>query len=1816
MSNKLPKDTKKLQRKALSRQEIDFILQTILKQPKLGLIEILRELKANFPKRKFSQTCLQNLFLNLSLNTRKKRLQFVKWASKIDQAELFDLIHSALKKRLKKELAPAERLVLVRLVDRYQVPVSQACRLFSQSRRTFYKWYQRYHQSASGQEYQAVCNVEPAVKHYWRQAKDKQVKAVLKIVQKHPEYSTHKVAEALPKTAGKPILGNHGVQNVFKRLNLNTHEKRLAYVQEQAKEKLPLLPIFNWLKPDLKRVFSLFALPPPSFKSVFDKIKETRFLTSYFIFGFINGTLISIFLLSLIRTVIQAPSLPAQIGLVFSFLSLIFGIFFLIYSLKYYFTLAIVLSFSRRSLVNDSQDNRGEGLAGNNIKVPFLAFINKVFGLEIRFKAKSQFQEKQNSTSIPSLLGPLPSVDQITLKRYPFISIHLPLYNEKRVALRLLKACTKLKYPASPSASRGKPHFEIIVCDDSTDETTAIVKRFAQQWNNQITNSKSQINPHPEDDPALREKSQIPNAKPLIKVLHRDTREGFKGGALRNAMEHMDKRTEFVCVFDADFVPYPDTLELFVKNFKAYNHNSEDYQRSKIAVVGGYQWHVLNKSENWITRGVRTEYSGSYVIERAGGEILGLLKQISGSVYMVRADLLKEIGWGKSITEDFQLTLKLYEQGYKVVYTPYIQAPAECVSTLKRLIRQRMRWAEGHSFNIKRMFKRMIASERVNLKEKLEFLYLSPYYFQAFLFLLGTLAWIISEGVFRVKLPFWTALWGWSLVFTNFLSLPLMNAIGLFLEEAEEKDYLGILSFIGLSYILAPFQAYASLRGFLKDEEGPWFRTPKTGRITDIFKRGKFYRWVSGIIPGWSGSRLATSLNQFLPQPALNYLTLRTGNNRFNQFRIFKKTSKRLMTGFLVFLLIFTLNLIRFIPLIPSRQGSASPAREQISIAGKARDDHQTPSSTEEKVVKEARESQQPSLVVEEHNAWTDPQDFYLGKESLELSLGKDNRQLSSSMRQTMDKIKAELKDMGKIKKAEAKEKEYLPYYSQETEEGYRLYLKSEKGIQRYEFKKDNPGFWLAEEETGKEEFVDQVWSRPVFQYQDQSGQWKDYEALLPLDFKLEEFGDYLILLSLFELKSQINSQTIKGEIELKLGLMDQKQISKLTFRLGENSNLNRLVWETKVLEESLIEKDEDNLIGLATGPNGELKPAKTEALGNIVIDWQDYPGETRCEQDKEENLNRVYFYESGLRGGFEIDPTLTASWSGSILTVTSATSSPSWRLEFRPDVPGVINTNYFPTLFIPYNDSNPTAVLLGIGNYANSLDHWGYEDTGGSATILEESATRVVVRSIGTMDSSGETATNGSYVVDWTITPYNLTIKAVVSNVTTASDNAHLFYSAYVGTQVGSTRYVYDDDSAPSSDNFSGIVWWVALPAGMTYDKIGSVLYEGVNDISINVVETNGLGAFDRQVRADFTAVNGSYAQAWGDDDIGGTNTFTSGDSWSVRINFSTADTNGTYARGLARDQWNPDDLSDSIGTGTSGWFDTDENTVSSADFWNEEEGFYCLQGTMGATQFAQWDIDGGTYTRYKSSYKIRGWRSTSEPSVVTLEGAGLADGTNYNMDIAPFSEAWVFDDDGSGYKKLSDGGDNDDADEYLNDTTNDWDFGDGTYTFGDSSSDYFYLGSHDQFTGVNLDLSTVGSGSSPVITWQYCSSNADTSTACDSWSSLSESDTDAGASNMTASGNFYFADPAGWVASTENSGRGALWWIRGYVSSGSFTTEPVENFIRTDILLLQYLSDISSDNQTFVMVPENLWPFLIITPFIYKIVRRKKSRRAGVSQ
>ncbi|MDQ6722263.1 MAG: glycosyltransferase [Candidatus Dormibacteraeota bacterium] len=417
----------------------------------------------------------------------------------------------------------------------------------------------------------------------------------------------------------------------------------------------------------------------------------------------------------------------------------------------------------------------------------------------------------------------------VDLGYHPFVSVHVAAYNEKRVIERLLTALSQLDYP----------EYEVIVVDDSTDDSMLILNRWKD--------------------------------RPRFKILHRNSRQGFKGGALSEALNVTDPRTEYVVIFDADSVPFPDSIDRFLPHFyhaagKNGNGNGNGHsdlhsdsqtedggvtkRRESVAAVQSYQWHVLNKSESWLTEAVRAEYAGSYMIERPFQDAVGSLKMVAGTAYMIRADLLREVGWGTSLTEDWELTLKLYARGYKVVYTPWAETPAECVSTFSRLARQRMRWAEGHTHNVRKWFVPIMLSPFVTTLEKVEFLFDTTYYLQAGLFIVGTLAWLMSEIVFHTHVPGWTAALGWALLFSNIFALPLMNLGGLILEEAPARDLQGVLGALVLSFALVPFQGWAAMKGLLSKHEGPWFRTPKTGHITDevhhLRRLHMLRRWLLG----------------------------------------------------------------------------------------------------------------------------------------------------------------------------------------------------------------------------------------------------------------------------------------------------------------------------------------------------------------------------------------------------------------------------------------------------------------------------------------------------------------------------------------------------------------------------------------------------------------------------------------------------------------------------------------------------------------------------------------------------------------------------------------------------------------------------------------------------------------------------------------------------------------------------------------------------------------------------------------------------------
>ena len=311
----------------------------------------------------------------------------------------------------------------------------------------------------------------------------------------------------------------------------------------------------------------------------------------------------------------------------------------------------------------------------------------------------------------------------------PFVSILVATYNEQLVITRLMKSCATLSYD--------RERFEIIVIDDSQDGTFDILK----EW-----------------------KEKLPN----LKVLHRDDRIGWKGGALNLALKNMDNRSSFVLVIDADTILVNDTLEKFITYFV----NSE-LNEKHIDLIQGYPisgvfcsnddnntdkdkgksyTHIdlrVGDGFNWIARGIDFRLARRNVIEFLAKNFMNLPIQVTGSLFMIRAEIIKSIGFSQDLTEDWDLTLDIYlsysnneniRNKRKIIFYPLLISYCEATTKFKEYFKQRMRVSEGHTRGLKRNILRILTS-KISYTYKIELLFTGLQYAKA----IGILGLIIID---------------------------------------------------------------------------------------------------------------------------------------------------------------------------------------------------------------------------------------------------------------------------------------------------------------------------------------------------------------------------------------------------------------------------------------------------------------------------------------------------------------------------------------------------------------------------------------------------------------------------------------------------------------------------------------------------------------------------------------------------------------------------------------------------------------------------------------------------------------------------------------------------------------------------------------------------------------------------------------------------------------------------------------------------------------------------------------------------------------
>ena len=242
-----------------------------------------------------------------------------------------------------------------------------------------------------------------------------------------------------------------------------------------------------------------------------------------------------------------------------------------------------------------------------------------------------------------------------SLDEWPPVTVQLPIFNEKYTVERLLRAVTRLDYPAD--------RLQIQVLDDSTDDTRDLLMRLVEYYKSQGIN---------------------------IDLIHREDRRGYKAGALNYGLR--SATGSLIAIFDADFVPKPDWLKRTVPSFQ----NPE---------LGCLQtrWGHTNQQYNSLTRAEALGIDGHFIVEQTVRSKNGFFLNFNGTAGLWRRACIEDAGswqWD-TLTEDLDLSYRAQMRGWKFDYLPDVVVPAELPPHVEAYKKQQFRWAKG-SFQVVR----------------------------------------------------------------------------------------------------------------------------------------------------------------------------------------------------------------------------------------------------------------------------------------------------------------------------------------------------------------------------------------------------------------------------------------------------------------------------------------------------------------------------------------------------------------------------------------------------------------------------------------------------------------------------------------------------------------------------------------------------------------------------------------------------------------------------------------------------------------------------------------------------------------------------------------------------------------------------------------------------------------------------------------------------------------------------------------------------------------------------------------------------------
>jgi poly-beta-1,6 N-acetyl-D-glucosamine synthase len=220
------------------------------------------------------------------------------------------------------------------------------------------------------------------------------------------------------------------------------------------------------------------------------------------------------------------------------------------------------------------------------------------------------------------------------------ISLIVPAYNEEKSIAQCLRSLLSLDYP----------DFEIIVVDDGSRDRTLEIARAIED--------------------------------PRVKVLHQEN--GGKAEALNTGIAASTGK--ILLTVDADTRLNRTALLSIANRFEGHPELG--------ALAGNVK---VDEPRGLLKRVQDLEYTSSIGYIRKAQSVLGAVMIVPGPIAALRREAVEKAGGFSSATfaEDFDITLAVLREGYKVQFEDSAMAYTIAPGTVGELLKQRRRWYRG-----------------------------------------------------------------------------------------------------------------------------------------------------------------------------------------------------------------------------------------------------------------------------------------------------------------------------------------------------------------------------------------------------------------------------------------------------------------------------------------------------------------------------------------------------------------------------------------------------------------------------------------------------------------------------------------------------------------------------------------------------------------------------------------------------------------------------------------------------------------------------------------------------------------------------------------------------------------------------------------------------------------------------------------------------------------------------------------------------------------------------------------------------------------